>query len=175
MNSASRSIRRHTKKKQSFLSRIFQALWATQQRSHVTVTGKGRENFSDCHLEALAQAPFELLRLSAQEEAYHDLRSVQLAAQDERIPDLAAFLGSGSQTVSFPRGLIKAFAIQDGGSSTLPSAAALARYAGLIGRLANERLCGMILLASGFAWGLAATDAEDMVASFDYEQAVAIE
>lgn len=29
----------------------------------------------------------------------------------------------------------------------------------------------MILLASGFAWGLAATDAEDMVASFDFEQA----
>lgn len=29
----------------------------------------------------------------------------------------------------------------------------------------------MILLASGSAWGLSATNAEDMVASFDYEQA----
>ena len=119
-----------------------------------TVTGKGRENFSDCHLQALAQAPFELLRLSAQEEAFHDLRSVQLAAQDECIPDLAAFLGSGSQTVGFPCSPIKVFAIQDGGSSMLPSVAALERYAGLTGRLANERSCGMILLASGFAWGL---------------------
>lgn len=137
----------------------------------VTVTGKGRENFSDCHLQALAQAPFELLRLSAQEEAFHDLRSVQLAAQDECIPDLAAFLGSGSQTVGFPCSPIKVFAIQDGGSSMLPSVAALERYAGLTGRLANERSCGMILLASGFAWGLSATNAEDMVASFDYEQA----
>ena len=138
----------------------------------VTVTG-GRENFSDCHLQALAQAqaPFELLRLSSQEEAFHDLRSVQLAAQDECIPDLAAFLGSGSQTVGFPCSPIKVFAIQDGGSSTLPSVAALERYAGLIGRLANERSCGMILLASGFAWGLSTTNAEDMVASFDYEQA----
>ena len=133
--------------------------------------GKGHENFSDCHLQALAQAPFELLRLSAQEEAFHDLRSVQLAAQDECIPDLAAFLGSGSQTVGFPCSPIKVFAIQDGGSSTLPSVAALERYAGLIGRLANERSCGMILLASGFAWGLSATNAEDMVASFDYGQA----
>ena len=29
----------------------------------------GREQFSDCHLVALAQARFELLRLSAQEES----------------------------------------------------------------------------------------------------------
>ena len=123
----------------------------------VAVTGKGRQEWREECVGALAQPPFKVVPVSLQDEARWDVESVFLATGGAETPGLVVFLGSGSQSLCGSGGIT---ALEDGGASHIPTAEAMDKYKNIVmSHLTKEadafQAGGLVLLSSGFHYGLA--------------------
>ena len=86
------------------------------------MTGRGRQEWPQECVAALAAPPFKVVPVSLQDEARYDFESVLLATGGAETPGLVVFLGSGSQSLCGSGGIT---ALEDGGASHIPTAEAM--------------------------------------------------